>query len=548
MPTFDPRPFTNPNNVDILNAVRAGATLDYQRRIPAATKANIQETIDNLLNYKPQMNEFVDALVNRIGLEIVKYNTWTNPLAKFKRGMLDFGDTIEEINVGLIKAKVYDPDRQSLEQDIFGVEKPDVQSSFHKVNRQNYYKLSINESLLKRAFLAEFGLSKFITALMSTPTTSDNWDEFLLTTGLFAEYYRAGGFFKSHVPDLGAVDSDSADAKYGLRRIREFAGNLAFPSTYYNASGMPVAATPDELELFITPEANAALDVEALAGAFNIDKAEVPSRTTVIPKEYFGIDGAQAVLTTRDFFVIADQKIETTTAINPVGLHTNYFLHRWQVVSASRFVPAVLFTTEESDEIITVQTPVQSINAPVVKDAAGTTVTSVTRGGLYNVQTYAVTSPVNGANDAVRMELVGAVSPRSYISQTGMLHVSVDEEATSLTVNIFAVDSGEGLDDQITTALVLPVIGALVNLWPNAGVAEDTDNDGLLERTPEPLTMDAQFNVTIPSVEGVQYKKAGVNVNNGTVHAITGTVAFTAVARAGSELATGAPASWSFTH
>lgn len=550
MPVMDTRPFVAPDNTTILNAIRNTATPAYQARIPAADKADIQNTLRNLLNNRPSMNEFVDALVNRIGLEIFKNTIWTNPLAKYKRGMLEYGDTIEEIMVGLLQAKRYDPDRQQLEKDIFGVEKPNVQVSYHKVNRQDYYKLSVNEAMLKRAFLTEFGLSNFVTSLMNTPATSDQWDEFLLTTSLLGEYYRDGGFFKVNVPDLGAVGSTGADARYGLRRIREFSDTLPFISANYNAAGMPVAATRDELELIITPNAMAALDVEALAGAFNVNKADIGSRTTVVPNEYWGIPGAQAILTTRDFFVIADQRIETQAAINPVGLHTNYFLHHHQVVSASRFEPAILFTTEPGDVITVIATPVTSISTPEIRNAAGTVVTSVSRGDLFNVYADGVTTPTDAANDAIRFAISGNVtlSPRTYITQTGMLHVSPDENATTITITFTATDSGSDTVGQLTTTLAVPVIGPKLTLWPNANVAEDADADGLFERTPKPLTMSADFKVTIPFSDGVKYQKSGADVLPGTVHTISGTVPFTAQATAGNELATGAVATWSFTH
>lgn len=536
--TLEVRPFRNPDNLTVLNAIRKVATVDYQRRIPDATKANISDVVNNLLNNRPSMNEFIDVLVNRIGLTIVRNTLWTNPLAKFKRGMLEYGDTIEEINAGLLKAKRYDSDREYLEKDIFGQERPDVQASFHKVNRQDWYKVSINEALLRRAFLEPNGLSTFVTALLTAPTTSDAWDEYLLMTSLFKEYYDAEGFFKVNVANVSASTSTAADSKHMLRELRAYADKLKFISTYYNASGMPIAAQPDELELFITPEANAALDVEALAGAFQIDKARFPERVTVIPAEDFRIPGAQALLTTRDFFVVADQRIDTTSQINPVGLHTNYFLHHWQVISASRFVPAILFTTEESTVINIEETPVTSVSGPALQDADGNTVTTVERGGIFQVTGAAVTTPADGANNAVIFSLEGSQSPRTYITQTGTLYVAVDEAATSLTVQIAAQDA-----QGITATLSASVTGDLLELWPDPKVIPDADDDGLLEVTPDALVK-VDGEVVIPSVTGVQYKKAGTNVANGSVHVISGSTAFTAVARSGYELAAGATASW----
>lgn len=534
------------DNIDIMNVIRKNATVDYQRRIPEATKANVQETVQGLLNNRPSMNEFIDQLVNRIGLVLFKSNSWSNPLAKFKRGMLEYGDTIEEIVTGLLEAKSYNTDRDYLERDIFGVETPEVQTSYHKVNRQDYYKLSVMEPLLRRAFITPGGLSSFVSNLMSMPTTSDNWDEFLLTTSLFGEYHRDGGFFNVNVPDISAATSNAADSKYALRRIREYADTLKFISRHYNAAGMPVAAQADELELFITPQANAAMDVEALAAAFNIDRAEIPTRTTIIPQEHFGIKGAQAVLTTKDFFVIADQRIDTTSAVNPVGLVTNYFLHHWQVVSASRFVPALLFTTEEGTVINIGSTPVQSVTNVKIVDSEGVTATEVARGELYTVEYDVNTLPAGGANDAARLELgAGMTSPQTRVSQSRVLYVGVDDAATTVTVNAYATDTEI---PQISASVTLPVVGDRLILWPEPRVLADEDTDGLFEVAGVKPDFAAN-KITIPTVEGVQYKDGASNVANGAVITVaTGTPkTITVVAKTGFELEVGAPASWVFT-
>lgn len=517
MPTLDPRPFKPASNADIINAIRNTATLDFQRRIPAPTKANIEDTVNSLLTYRPQMNEFVDALVNRIGLEIFKYQSWTNPLSKFKRGMLEYGDTIEEVIVGLLEAKRYDPDREYLEKDVFGTERPDVQSSFHKVNRQDWYKISVNEVLLKRAFLTEFGLSGFVSQLMEAPNTSDSWDEFLLMTSLFRTYYDNGGFFKINSPNVINTDSDGPAARALLRSMRATAETLPFISTYYNAAGMPTAAKPDELELFISPEANAALDVEALAGAFNIDKANFPSRTTVIPNANFGIPGLQAILTTADYFVVADTLMETRSQPNPVGLHTNYFLHHHQVISASRFVPAILFTTEPGDVITINETPVESVEITGIYDTEGNVVTEVERGLLYEVRAAGITNPEGGVNDAVVFEIVSNHVVQTYVTQTGTLHVSPFETATSLEVLVYSTE-----DNDLIATVTIPVVGDLLRLWPDPAVLEDSDDDGLFEATPVAPTYDEDTDtISVPETEGVFYRK---QINDGVTFTDTGDI------------------------
>lgn len=468
MPEFDPRPLVSQPNEDILHAIWDDASSDYQRRVPEPTKANLQQGVKGMWNYRPARNEFMDALINRIGQVVFKRLSWTNPYSKFKRGMLEYGDTIEEIYAGLIKAKTYDPRRDELERTLFGRHNIDVQTSFHRINRQDRYDLTVNTDLLKRAFLANDGLFTFVNQLMTAPATSDQWDEFLVMTQLFREYYDNDGFFKVNVPDISAAASGSEEAKIALRRIREYAAILPFISEHYNAAKMPVAANPDELELFIVAEANAALDVEALAAAFNVERTDVPMRINVIPRQHMPIPGAQAVLTTRDFFVVADTLMETQSIVNPAMLHQNYFLHHWQIVSASRFVPAILFTTEPGDVIEISDTPVTEIEPMEVRTAEGVATTDVVRGERYNVIGSAITTPEGGVNDAVRLTLVGNQSPFSYVTNTGVLSIGIDEAAETLKVVVTATD-----DNDVFVDVDLTVSGDLTSVWP-----PKTEEDG----------------------------------------------------------------------
>lgn len=471
MPTLNgvaPKYFRRPNNAAVLAAIQKNASNAYQTRVPAPTKASIQATQEHLLDgrNKPDWNEFTDALLNRIGLELFRVQQFKNPLAKFNSGDLRFGDTIEEIAYGLAEAYVYDVDRDYLEKSIFGQERPEVQAAYHKINRQNYYKLTINEPMLRRAFNSEYGLSEYIAGQMEILSNSDELDQYLIMTSLFKEYYDNGGFFKVNVPNIGADASTEADAKKFLRKARAFADNLTILSRHYNAAGLPVKASREELELFITPEANAAIDVEALAAAFNVESTSMPFRITVIPAEHFRIPGVQAVLTTRDFFIVADSFYQVNRVDNPVGLYENHFLHHHQVISTSLFVPAILFYTGPGDTIVINETPVTDVSAIVVTDRNGTTVTSLERGEVYAIDASAITAPTGGANDSVKFDFQENGRPNSthtFIRQEGRtLYVAIDEGATALIIRATATDNNAQ-----TETLSLPVVGERITLWPN---------------------------------------------------------------------------------
>lgn len=469
----DLTPLRDVDHFDIVNAIRNEGSNEYQQRIPEATKANIQDVVENLTKYRVQMNQFIDAFVNQVGLVIAQKNSWQNTLSEFKKPMLTYGDSIEEYMVDLVEAHTYNHDRDYMEKDLFGQYTPRVKTNFHKLNREDYYPITIKEFALKRAILNPGGLTGLAGQILNAPIESDQWDEFLIMVNLFKEYERNGGFFKIQVPDLTNLDSTSQQARTTLRVLREIVETIKYRSRKYNAAAMSTAAQPDDLVLFCTPAFKAALDVDALAGAFNLALTDVPTRIITIPKEHFGIDGVQAILTTKDFFVVGDTLWQTTSQQNAVGLYHNYFLHHHQIVSASTFVPAIMFTSLAGDVIAPLVTPVTGITNVAVVNREGVTVTSVERGELYNLTAAAITE---GENDGVKWSITGANSLRTRVTQSGVLHVAAEETSTALTVTATttwinpADPDGTGFAD----SQVLNVTGALP-VVEGAGFADELD-------------------------------------------------------------------------
>lgn len=503
------------SNVDILNAIRKNATTDYRRRIPVATAANVQNIRDTLFNYKGLRNEFLDALVNKIGLTLYNSISWENPLAELKSGKVEYGATVEEITMGLIKASTYNHDQDSLEKEVWGRSTADVAVQYHTVNREDKYKNTIEMFTLKRAFLSENGLGSFITATMQMAETSDNWDEFLLMSGLLRDFEREAGFHYVNVPDVSNVDSDGPDARAYARAVRAMAGNLQFISAHYNPLGYPTAAKQEDLLLFTTPEANAAMDVESLAAAFNVEKADVPGRVILIPREHFRIPGAQSIMTTKEFFRVFDTLLETTMIANPAGLYENWWLHHHQIISANLAAPAVVFGTGEGTVINIYDDPeVTAVDVTSVKDRDGNTVTAVERGELYYVTSTVTTDPDDNGNNPVIYKVIGALSLFTRITASGVIHIGLDEEATSIQIEGRAQDDNSEVFDTIT----VNVVGDRVIFLPPA-VVSDSDIDGLGEVTPDAVVIHDANKVTIPTVRGVQYRKT---VTSGVTFADTG--------------------------
>ena len=99
------------SSVDILNAIRNSATANYRGYVPEATNSadSIREIGAIIMDYPTLQNEFLSALINRIGRVLITSKMYSNPWAIFKQGMLEYGETIEEIFVNLAKPFEFDP-------------------------------------------------------------------------------------------------------------------------------------------------------------------------------------------------------------------------------------------------------------------------------------------------------------------------------------------------------------------------------------------------------------------------------------------------------
>ena len=141
-------------SVNILNAINNDLGGDYASRVPLAISGDIKSLNaigDVLMNFEPLRNAFLNALVNRIGRVVITSNMYENPWANFKKGILEYGETIEEIFVQLAKPYQFNP--EDAENTLFKRYIPDVKSAFHTMNYQKFYPTTVSNDQLRQAVL-----------------------------------------------------------------------------------------------------------------------------------------------------------------------------------------------------------------------------------------------------------------------------------------------------------------------------------------------------------------------------------------------------------
>lgn len=403
----------NANGINILNAIRNSASDTYRNRIPVATQDNIREIGNAMMTYQATQNEFLNALVNRIARVIITSKSYENPLRVFKKGMMEYGETIEEIFVNIAKAHPFDP--IVAEKTVFKREIPDVAAVFHKMNYQNFYKATISNDQLRQAFLSTEGITDLIARIVDSMYTGSEFDEFLCMKHLIEDDATKGRMYPVVIPEPTA-----ANAKAIVTTIKSISNKLEFLSSTYNAMGVMNFTKKENQILIIDAAFDAVIDVEVLASAFNMSKAEFMGQRVLI--DNFGtLTGCVAALVDREWFMVFDNLMSFTENYNGEGLYWNYFYHVWKTFSTSPFANALIFTTDA-----------QSVTSVTV---TGTEALKLGQSAQYTATVVASDLAPQG----VIWSVTGTNPVKSQIDWTGKLLVPPDETNTKLTIKATSI-------------------------------------------------------------------------------------------------------------
>lgn len=425
------------NGVNVLNVIRQNATAVYQDRIPEATAENLHEVGDAILTYEAQANEFVNALVNRIGLVILNNRMATNPLAALKKGRLAVGETIEEIYIDVIKAQTYDP--RDAQDTLFKRHLPNVSSVFHSVDSQLNYPLTISNEQLRKAFLSYDSLDRFIAGLVDSMYKSATLDEFIQMKQLISEWNENSRFI---VEPITAV-TDAASAREAMIKIKAVSDGMTIFNNQMNYAGVWTSTPKDEQYLITTPDFNARMDIDVLAAAFHMDKAEFAGHVIVVDNiGDLGDDGIEAILVDKNWYQVYDYLRTFKTAYNGEGLYWNYFYHVWMVYSLSPFANAVAFGTA----------------APTVTTLTVTPTTATVKAG----GTVQITTTVTGTGDPTSkctFAIAGNTDPETVVSTMGKVILGSKETGSLGTSKNQITVTATSVQDTTKTATCTITVG-----------------------------------------------------------------------------------------
>lgn len=476
-----PQTITNVS-ADVINSILNSGSINYRDYIPQTTEQNAESIreVGRIIMDSPNLrNNFVTDLINRVIKVYVSSKSYESPTARLKKGMLRMGETIEDIFVNMANAETYDPDYA--EEDVWKQRIPDLRAAFYPINYQVKYPVTIRNEELDAAFVSEDGVYDLIQKIYEQLYTADAYDDFNMVKYMLA-YHLANGRIKAVAT---TAPSSPDNVRAAVTTIKATSNKMRFMRSDYNISGVKTHSQHNEQTLLISADFDAAVDVEVLAAAFNMSKAEFLSKRLLVDSfgdidvirlaacapylctdivyetapngikrvisaslkyitddQITALKAIPAVLIDDNFVQEYDRLLTMEDIRNPSGLYTNAFYHVWRTYCTSPFAPAAVFDTTANP----------GISSVTVTPATGNIVTGA------DLHFTAAVASTGFIDPAVTWSVSGNNKTGTVIDAAGNLHVASDETATTLTVTATSVaDSTKSDSSTVTVYDNLPV-------------------------------------------------------------------------------------------
>lgn len=307
-------------------------------------------------------------LLNKIVKQEIDSKVFEDIFGIFTNKQLNTGMQIEEFEVANLQSTDFD----ATGANALAKANMDFKVLYHKINRRKTFKATISNAQVKMAMLSEANMADTANAISNELWNSSSIEDFEAVKQLFKDIAN-----EQKVMVVCDLNGNGGDMDALTKAIQTLATNMTLPSTLYNYSGFKKEFNKKEdLVLVIDSATRARLNVDSLAGAFNMDKKELVGNIIVIDEmpaiTYTSQKGAKGIEidigeTNKIITYKPDTTSETTfsgkavcmllnkKAIkrdpvereiedqrNGAGRFTNYYLHATDLLSYSTLRNAVV--------------------------------------------------------------------------------------------------------------------------------------------------------------------------------------------------------------
>ena len=302
------------------------------------------------------MNDFI-ALLKKVVYTAVYNKTFNNPLANLEGERMPLGQFIEDVYVNPAEARGFNVnDFAGLLQKY----EAKVATQYLSVNSDLQYCVTITREKVRNAFTSWDQLEGLVSGMVNSLYNGAYIQRYTATKGLVTAAFTGNNIQYEKITN----PTDASTAKALIQKMRSTFSKMQIPSTKYNAWNkvkggeltLKTWSDPSDIVVLISADVEALVDVEVLAAAFNMSKADFLGRVIVVDDfsiynddNTVAVDGSsiKAAVMDRAWFKIKTQDFAMDEFYNANNRTWQYYLNDVRMVNYSLFANAVVFTTAD---------------------------------------------------------------------------------------------------------------------------------------------------------------------------------------------------------
>lgn len=287
-------------------------------------------------DYTPMTIAEMGEMIGKIAYSVIRENTAEDHLAVFDKMPINKGDTIEQAVVKMAESLAYDSegsDALKREDSVkFAVR-------YFKDWTRKKFKKTVDISEIRKVLSEEHEVSDVTGKIVSSMTEGDKQEKYENVRDLLAWGRQSadGGtgavLVKAETVNYDATNS-TIDYKGTLIALKNAVSGMKFVNSTFNSISLKRRTRPEDIYILMPYQLKNKLDVEELAGVFNLDKAEIKNR---IIETDTGVEGGSYYIYIVDKHAVLDftRLYEMMDEKNADGLFWNYYLHTERLYALS---------------------------------------------------------------------------------------------------------------------------------------------------------------------------------------------------------------------
>lgn len=383
-------------------------------------------------NYQAVQESFF-GLLKQIAYVATVTRTFSNPLAQLEGENMPLGWAGEETYINPVQGRQFDVN------DFAGIlqkYEADVKVQYLTINMDLQYPVTLTRDKIRTAFNSWRDLEEFINGIVNALYNGAYIGMFNYTKALISSAFKENKaqYIKVTTP------SDESTGKAFVKQLRKYYTLFQLPSTSYNAwakvGGNGKAITtwcaPEDVVLLIRADILATIDVDVLAAAFNMDKADFMGRVITVDNfDVYADDGEKiydgqhilGFIGDRAWFKIKQQDMALDMWFNPNNRSWQYYLNVVRAYNYSLFANGLIIANDD---------PVVNATAVAVDKATVS---------VAETKTVDVTATLTPFTSTAVITASSSAEGKATVAVTGHTVTITGVDAGSATITVTATNS-----------------------------------------------------------------------------------------------------------